>query len=477
MKRSKKNPIITRRDIPLVKPHLVDVTSVFNPGAVKYKDKYLLILRVQNRGRETFLLKAVSDNGEDFTVDDRIIRFEGIEKVSEKIYHIYDPRITRLDEKYYIMVAMDTDDTCRLGLAVTEDFNNYQWLGIVSDDDNRNGVLFPEKINGQYYRLDRPNRTRLGSGVSLGSAVYLSDSDDLRHWWPLVPVLEGRLHYWDERLGAGPPPVKTAEGWLLVYHGIATHFQSVNIYQAGVALFDLDNPARLIARSRYNILEPRETYELTGQVPNVVFPGGMIVERYDANDFAEPDSPVYLYYGAADTSVCLAVATVKELLNACKYGYKALGNVLDLNLLRSPTYPDPDADRGRHEFTYSLLPHSGDLIHSDVMAHAARLNQGLELFEGYKTVGQRLPAHVTGEGLSLEVVKKAEKENFLILRIVETRGRDSKGMLIVEDNSARLVETDLMEWHEYDGYDCSQPVELALKPFEIMTFKLKTGQA
>ncbi|MBN1211497.1 MAG: glycoside hydrolase family 130 protein [candidate division Zixibacteria bacterium] len=320
MKRSKKNPIITRRDIPLVKPHLVDVTSVFNPGAVKYKDKYLLLLRVQNRGRETFLMKAVSDNGEDFTVDDRIIRFEGIEKVSKKIYHIYDPRITRLEDKYYIMVALDMENSCRLGLAVTEDFREYRWLGIVSDDDNRNGVLFPEKINGRYLRFDRPNRSRLESGVNSGEAVFLSDSDDLRHWRPLVSVLEGRRHYWDERPGAGPPPVKTTKGWLLVYHGIAEHFRSVNIYQAGAALFDLDNPARLVARSRYNILEPREPYELTGQVPNVVFPSGLIVERYDRNGFAEPDSPVYLYYGAADTSVCRAATTVKELLNTCYEG-------------------------------------------------------------------------------------------------------------------------------------------------------------
>jgi predicted GH43/DUF377 family glycosyl hydrolase len=181
-------------------------------------------------------------------------------------------------------------------------------------------VLFPEKINGRYLRFDRPNRTRLENGVSSGNAVYLSDSEDLHHWRSVVPVLEGRPHFWDERLGAGPPPIKTASGWLLVYHGIATHFGSVSIYQAGTALFNLDNPASLLARGRYNILEPRETYELNGQVPNVVFPSGMIVENYDADGFAEPDSPVYLYYGAADTSVCLAVATVRELLDACYEG-------------------------------------------------------------------------------------------------------------------------------------------------------------
>ncbi|MBN1211494.1 MAG: alpha-mannosidase [candidate division Zixibacteria bacterium] len=186
-------------------------------------------------------------------------------------------------------------------------------------------------------------------------------------------------------------------------------------------------------------------------------------------DKAKFEVPAHRYADLSDDNYGTA------LLNDCKYGYKVLGNVLDLNLLRSPTYPDPDADRGRHEFTYSLLPHSGDLTHSDVQAHAARLNQGLEIFEGYKNVKTVLPARVSGEGLSLEVIKKAEQENCLVIRIVETHGRESKGTLTVEDTSARLVETDLMEWREFGEHDCSQPMELTLKPFEILTFKLKTG--
>jgi len=320
VKRSNKNPVITRCDIPTLKPHLDDVSSVFNPGAVKYKNQYLLILRVQNRGRETFLLKAVSGDGENFTVDDRIIHFEGVENESEKIYHIYDSRITRIGDSYYIMVAVDMDNICRLGLAVTEDFKRYRWLGLVSEDDNRNGVLFPEKINGRFYRLDRPNRTSLKSGVTSGDATCLSVSDDLLTWLAVDTVMTGRPHYWDERIGAGPPPVKTREGWLLVYHGIATHFDSVNIYQAGAALLDSQNPSKVIARGRYNILEPREPYEQVGQVPNVVFPGGMIVDKYDSEGFAENDSPVFIYYGAADTCVGLVKATVRELLDACFAG-------------------------------------------------------------------------------------------------------------------------------------------------------------
>jgi len=285
VKRYPHNPIITRANIPEIRPELIDVTSVFNPGAIKTEDEYILLLRVQNRGRETFILVAESSDGISFSIRPSIVRFEGIEKVKSKIYHVYDPRITRIENTYYIMLAMDMDDGCRLGLARTGDFEIFEFLGIVSEDENRNGVLFPELIGGEYLRLDRPNRVTLHGGVASGDNICLSESTDLISWKMINTVMTGRRHYWDERIGAGPPPVKTPEGWLLVYHGIADHFGSCSIYQAGAALLDLDNPGILIARSRYNILEPRETYETTGQVPNVVFPSGMIVEEYDADGY------------------------------------------------------------------------------------------------------------------------------------------------------------------------------------------------
>ena len=135
--------------------------------------------------------------------------------------------------------------------------------------------------------------------------------------------MSGHHHYWDERIGAGPPPIKTPDGWLLVYHGIADHFGSCCIYQAGVALLDTENPGIVKARSRYNILEPREMYEMVGQVPNVVFPSGMIVDDCDKNGIARPESRVLIYYGAADTAVALATSTVDRLLAACFEGSKS----------------------------------------------------------------------------------------------------------------------------------------------------------
>ena len=316
--RSPENPILTRVDIPDIPPDIADATSAFNPGAVLHEGRYILMLRVQTRGRETFFMTAESDDGTHFGVSPRIVPIRGIDRIDGTVYHSYDPRITRLGDAYYVMFAMDTDLGCRLGLARTTDFTTLEFVGMSGDDDTRNGVLFPEKINGSYARLDRPNRVSFEGGVTSGDEIVLSQSDDLLGWRTAASVMRGRLHYWDELIGPGPPPVKTREGWLLIYHGIATHLACACIYQAGVALLALDDPSRVLARSRDNILEPREPYEMTGQVPNVVFPSGMIVEGYDEQGFADPDSRALVYYGAADTSVGLATATVGELIAACR---------------------------------------------------------------------------------------------------------------------------------------------------------------
>jgi beta-1,4-mannooligosaccharide/beta-1,4-mannosyl-N-acetylglucosamine phosphorylase len=316
MKRHPNNPIITRQQIPNIIPDLVDVSSVFNPGAIRHGNEYVLLLRVQNRGRRTFILVARSRDGVNFEISPTPVLMRGIEKVEDPIHHCYDPRITLIGGVYYVMFAMDTEAGCRLGLARTNDFSRFEFMGIVSDDDNRNGVLFSEKIGGKYLRLDRPNQTKVAGGVMSGNSIVLSESNDLLSWRPVAAVASGRFHYWDELIGAGPPPVKTRRGWLQIYHGVATHFGSSNIYQAGVLLLDLENPAKVIARSRCNFLEPREMYELTGQVPNVVFPSGFIVEEFDSDGFARADSPARLYYGAADTCVALVEGYVEEWVQA-----------------------------------------------------------------------------------------------------------------------------------------------------------------
>ena len=160
------------------------------------------------------------------------------------------------------------------------------------------------------------------------------------------------------------------------------------------------------------------------------------------------------------------------LLNNCKYGYKVQGNTLDLNLLRAPTNPDPDADQGIHIFTYSLLPHCGDLRRSNVISEAHQLNQKLAVFECYSALQAQLPCSISGNGLSLEVLKKAEKDDALVIRVVEKLGRKSSGKLHLGAMVTAISKTNLVEWDDEKLVSVDGEYALALEPFEICTFKL-----
>lgn len=314
------NPVISREDLPPAGPRATDVSAVFNPGACRFRDRDLLLLRVQNRGRETMLWPAWSDDGgRRWRPDPEPVELAGLDAVPGEVHHVYDPRLTVLDDTIGGLVAIDVDDTCRLGLIRSDDGAAWRCEGLVSGPDVRNGVLFPEKIGGRWLRLERPNRVREEGGPATGDAIVLAESDDLMRWREVGEVMRGRPRRWDELIGSGPPPLKTRAGWLHVYHGVATHFAAANIYQAGVALLDLEDPSRLLARGTQNVLEPRAGYETHGQVPNVVFPSGLIPDLVDDEGFAPVDTPVTVYYGAADTCVAAARATVGELLAACSF--------------------------------------------------------------------------------------------------------------------------------------------------------------
>lgn len=306
-------PIVTRADIPTVESWLEDASSVFNPGAVRWNGRDHLLLRVQARSRETVLMWA-ERTADGVRVEPAIVDIDGLGDVPETIFHLYDPRLTVIDGVLYAVLAADIDGACRLAIARCD--APAAPMALVSFDvegDRRNGVLLPERIGGRYLRLERPNVPIDEHGPPSGSTITLAESDDLVTWRTVGPVMSGRPHYWDELIGAGPPPVRTRDGWLLVYHGVATHFASSNIYQAGVALLDLEDPTRVLARSRGNILEPREPYELNGQVPNVVFPSGLTVDAFHDDGSARADSRVTIYYGAADTCVAAAETTIAAL--------------------------------------------------------------------------------------------------------------------------------------------------------------------
>jgi beta-1,4-mannooligosaccharide/beta-1,4-mannosyl-N-acetylglucosamine phosphorylase len=251
------------------------------------------------------------------------IAIRGFDQVEHIVHHLYDPRLTVLDGALYALLAADTDDGCRLVTLRADDLLRWRMLGFDRDGDRRNGVLFPARIGGRFARLQRPNAVAAAGGPPTGDEITIAYSDDLVSWTAERSVMRGRPRFWDERIGAGPPPIRTRDGWLLIYHGVATHFGSCNIYQAGVCLLDADDPSRVVARSPLNILEPREPYELLGQVPNVVFPSAAIVAEEDAEGFALGSSPVRVYYGAADTVVGLAETTIGALLADCVAGGSA----------------------------------------------------------------------------------------------------------------------------------------------------------
>ena len=324
-------PLLTRDDIPAMPPHIIDPSSVFNPGAVEHNGQTYLLLRVQTRGRHTFTVPARGD-GFTFKAAKRPVAFSGLDKLKDPatgtaltVHHVYDARITALEDRLIVVTAVDTDQGCRSAIwqatgtpeAGFAGLDKLELIGFSHDRDTRNGVLFPGKIDGRYLMLDRPHDRRSGGGPFTGRGIVLSASYDLAHWEDLGPVMTGRRHYWDELIGSGPPPLKTRAGWLHIYHGVATHLLGAPLYQAGAVLLDLEDPRYVLARTRDNILEPRKSWEMIGQVPNVVFPGGMTVAKTDHEGYAVTSSELRLYYGAADTVVGLAVTTVAEVIAAC----------------------------------------------------------------------------------------------------------------------------------------------------------------
>ena len=332
LRRHPNGPIITRRDLPPM-PGLIDPSAVFNPGAVRIDGVTYLLLRVQSRGRQTYLVPARGRTDRSFQPAGAVTEMVGLDNLRQpggrqvlEVFHVYDPRLTVCDGQLLVVTAVDTDRGCRLVIwRATGDpalgfagLDRLEPLAVTGGEDTRNGVLFPQRIGGRWLMLERPNVPQGAGAPPSGSTITLSSSDDLVKWQPEGPVLGGRFRFWDELVGAGPPPLLTSEGWLLLYHGVATHFSSVNIYQTGAALLARDDPRQVLARTRDNIFEPRALYELTGQVPNVVFPSGLTVDQVDADGCAPPETRVWVYYGAADTAVCVATTTVAALLDACR---------------------------------------------------------------------------------------------------------------------------------------------------------------
>ncbi len=298
VKRYEKNPILTADDIPY------PVATVHNAGVCKYQDKYMMIFRSHLNNGRSILGLAESLDGFNFKVSKEpfmIPASDGVFGIYEE-YGVEDPRITFIDGEYLITYSAYSRFGVRIGLAKTKDFKKIERFSLITEADYRNVVIFPEKFNNLYARLDRPH-----SEICPWS-IWISFSPDLRFWGESKLIMKPVQYHWDEmKIGPGAPPFKTGKGWLSIYHGVFPTMDGC-VYRLGVALHDLKDPSRIIGVGDNWILQPEEVYEITGYVHNVVFSCGAV---------PEPDGTVKIYWGGADKVMCVGTAEIEALVNIC----------------------------------------------------------------------------------------------------------------------------------------------------------------
>ncbi len=294
--RYEKNPIITNELIPY------SCRGVYNSSAVKYKNQYYMVLRCEGYDLRDYFMVAVSDNGYDnWRIKGDVIPMPDTEEFRIFGDNYYDPRATRIGDTFYITFCCHADEA-RMALITTKDFEGFEWKGFITGYGYRNTVLFPEKINGLYMALERPN--------CIGN-IWAASSPDLRFWGDHKLVLKAgkdSVGVWGiSKIGPCGTPIKTDSGWLILFHGVQTICDYEYLYHTGVMLTELQDPARIIRVGKEPILSPEEAYELTGHAPNVVFASSHVVEE---------DGSVKLYYGASDRYQCVADTSISLLLEA-----------------------------------------------------------------------------------------------------------------------------------------------------------------
>ena len=296
--RSSRNPIVTRDQVPRA-------NSIFNSAVVTFGDGYAGVFRVDDTNRAMNIHAGTSADGVEWTIDPGPITFESVGgrvgEIQERFEHAYDPRVTPLEDRFYVTWCNGYHGPT-IGIASTDDFEHFHQLDNAFLPFNRNGVLFPRRIGGSYAMLSRPSD---GGHTAFGDIFY-SESPDLVHWGRHRHVLAPVPLTWEStKVGAGPTPIETSEGWLLLYHGVLTSCNGF-VYSMGGALLDLDEPWRVRGRGHGYLLSPRTLYERVGDVPNVVFPCAALVDQ-------ELDR-LTVYYGAADTVVCLAHGRLSDVM-------------------------------------------------------------------------------------------------------------------------------------------------------------------
>jgi len=292
------SPILTARDFPQ------PVNSVFNAAAAQVDGETWLLLRVEDRCGRSHLVRARSRDGKtDWRLDAEPLLASDPDR-PEEAWGIEDPRLTRLEEEglWALTYTAYSNRGPLVALATSRDLVEFKRLGPVLPPDNKDAALFPRRFGDRWVMLHRPAPAASG----LAADIWIASSPDLVHWGGHRRIMRARgPGWWDaEKIGVGPPPLPTPEGWLLLYHGVRriTH---QDVYRLGLALLDSEDPARVIRRADAWVLAPEKTYERSGDVNNVVFPCGWILE----------EGELRLYYGCADTSLALATAALSDVLD------------------------------------------------------------------------------------------------------------------------------------------------------------------
>lgn len=298
IKRYEGNPILTPPDIPYA------VETVHNAGVTKHDGKYIMLFRAHRATGRSILGLAVSDDGYHFTPQPQPFMLPATKGVfaEYEAFGVEDPRITFLDGEYLITYSAYSQHGVRIGLARTRDWQTVERVALISQADMRNVVIFPQKFDGRYVRLDRPH-----SEISPW-AIWIHYSPDLVYWGDSRIVMKPVQYHWDEmKIGPGAPPIRTARGWLHIYHGVFPTMDG-SIYRLGVALHDLHDPAKIIGVCDRWILQPETACEVTGYVHNVVFTCGAVPEN---------DGTLKLYWGGADKVMNVGTANLDELVDLC----------------------------------------------------------------------------------------------------------------------------------------------------------------
>jgi predicted GH43/DUF377 family glycosyl hydrolase len=293
-----KNPILTAEN------WSYPVHTVFNPGATLLPDgTTLLLCRVEDRTGRSHLCAARSVNGVDgWVIDDKPTLLPDPINHREELWGIEDPRITFVEElgKYVVAYTAFGRSGPGVALAMTEDFRRFERVGLVMQPDDKDAALLPRRIDGNFALLHRPI-------ADTGAHIWISYSPDLQNWGSHRMVLPARKGaWWDaNKVGLSPPLIETPQGWLMIYHGVR-HTASGSLYRLGLALLALDKPEQCLLRGSTWVFGPEAPYERAGDVANVTFPCGYTIG---------PDGDqLNIYYGAADSCIGLATASLSQLL-------------------------------------------------------------------------------------------------------------------------------------------------------------------